>query len=45
MQTTGVPLTSTVTGPYGWRYDNVSGQLILNQPGLSNTTGEPMVTW
>ena len=44
VQTTGAALTTWVTGPYGWRYDNLSGQVILNQPGLG-PDGTPMVEW
>lgn len=44
VQTSGVPLTTTVGGPFGWRYDNVSGQVILNTNG-SSQDGDPFTTW
>lgn len=44
VQTTGAALTTWVPGPYGWRYDNLSGQVILNQPGVA-PDGTPFVEW
>ena len=36
MQTAGVPMTGTVNGSVGWRYDNKTGQLIANSNGTSS---------
>lgn len=35
VETSGVPL-AFVPGPYGWRYDNQTGQFIANSPDLSS---------
>lgn len=44
VQTSGTPLSTAVGGPFGWRYDNVSGQVILNQNGNAED-GTPFTTW
>ncbi len=44
VQTTGAPLTTTVGGPIGSRYDNVTGQVILNSNGTASD-GSAFVDW
>ena len=36
VQTTGVPFTGTVGGGSGWRYDNVSGEVVANSNGTAS---------